>query len=190
MCLFETSNIFTQIFTNLSIPQGHILTLAIRPNTFDESIKAAQALYDIQRINLLNPEINVRPGDVHHTDLAKCHSAWKELETLIATFMGSMSVTEQDLTDWQIKAVPLAEEFMEFFSTEEILNCKKKLEDQTKLMKSILCESDKVSPFLQPRFASSLFHDHTFSLSVGRMGFLFFCAFVASFLDLEGACLI
>ena len=107
-------------------------------NTFDESIKAAQALYDIQRINLLNPdrrEINVRPGDVHHSDLAKCHSAWRELETLIATFMGSMSVTEQDLMDWQIKPVPLAEEFMEFFSTGEILNCKKKLEDQTKLMK-------------------------------------------------------
>lgn len=31
--------------------------------------------------------INVRPGDVHYTDLAKCHTAWKEIEELIATFM-------------------------------------------------------------------------------------------------------
>ncbi|MCJ1346304.1 hypothetical protein MMC31_004519 [Peltigera leucophlebia] len=107
-------------------------------NTFDESLKAAKALYDIQRINLLNPdrqEILVRPGDVHYTDLAKCHSAWKDLETLIATFMRTMSVTEQDLSDWQIKPVPLAEEFMEFFSTKGMLDCKKNLASQTKLMK-------------------------------------------------------
>lgn len=31
--------------------------------------------------------INVRPGDVHYTDLAKCHTAWKGIEELIATFM-------------------------------------------------------------------------------------------------------
>lgn len=34
------------------------------------------------------PYINVRPGDVHYTDLVEYHTAWKEIEELIATFMG------------------------------------------------------------------------------------------------------
>lgn len=99
-------------------------------NTFDEWIKAAQAIYDIQRVNLLNPdrrEINVRPGDEHYADFGNWNTAWKELETLISTFMGTMSVTEENLTERQKKPIPMAEEFMEFVSTEEMLNCKKKL---------------------------------------------------------------
>lgn len=71
-------------------------------NTFDEWIKAAQAIYDIQRVNLLNPdrrEIKVRLGDEHYADFDNCHTAWKELEVLISTFMGTISVPEKDLTE-------------------------------------------------------------------------------------------
>lgn len=73
--LLKTSaNTFTQIFLSPSITRENSNfsdSMDTWSNTFDEWIKAAQAIYDIQRVNLLNPdcrEISVRPGDEHYAD--------------------------------------------------------------------------------------------------------------------------
>ena len=61
-------------------------------------------------------------------------------------------------------------------------------EDKGRITSSMICLDQ--GNYMEHSIIVSCGKKEHFTVSVGRMGFLCLCSFVASFLDLEGACLI